>query len=231
MGSGQHVQVLADAFQDGAHQRRVDAIGFLEQVEHRMPGVDVQVRGHHAHLEREVHEDASQAPDVGQLEGEVDCDRRGAAAAGGARDGDDLRGLRGVDVLDGDLLERLGEVLRQGREMDDLRGPASHRAHDQAVVLGVRLSPIDQRQDRPAREGRLELAERVEVVRAADLEDQQSGPRGCPGVDIRRLARRGELGLDGHLIAEQLASDVGQLFVSTAAQDRIHRVHVEISSD
>ena len=71
--------------------REVELLDVLVEVLRRVGGLDVEVVGELAELERGLREDVAALAQVGDLVGEVGGDRRRPAAAGDPGDGDHLR--------------------------------------------------------------------------------------------------------------------------------------------
>ena len=162
---------------------------------------------------------------VGDLVGQVDGQGRPAAPSRDPGDGDDLLVAGRVDDLRGEAIHRRLEILGVQRQRDDLPGPGPHGAQDHLGEVRLRAAGVDQRQDRPAGEGRDEPLQVLDLPRRLQVEDQE------PLVPLRRAQGRddapdvGGLGLDVGRLIGQLATDVREQVVVAADHDHFEGIH------
>ena len=119
--AGQHVEPVGDVGQGPLDHLRVDPFAVVEQVKRRVFGIDVEVGGQLADLQRKLAENDVPAVLRGDFVGKVDGQDGGPAAAGDAGNADRLVLGRRVAELLGDAIHRRLEVVRLNRQRHDLR--------------------------------------------------------------------------------------------------------------
>jgi hypothetical protein len=113
---------------------RVEPLAVIEQIEGRVLGIDIEIGGELADLQRQFTQDHMLAVLARDFVSEVDGDGGRAAAARHARDGDHLILRRRLSELLSDALHRGPKVLGLDWQRDNLRGAGAHRPEQNGRV-------------------------------------------------------------------------------------------------